>query len=129
MKIKLLNFVFLGSLVLVLVSEARSSRDYMFSITGVVTTEDGVPLENAEITLEVGGSVYEGPRVVKTVKRLTNSTGGFVFMYTSHRRGVQYSITTNKAGFEPQTISGSAPPAGHHTIRLKQVVRKDTGKE
>jgi len=125
---KLLTLLFLGSTVLVLVCEARSNHDYMFSITGVVTTEDGAPLQDAELTLEVDWPVYEGTTAVKTVKRVTNSTGGFVVMYTSHKRGVKYKITVRKDGFEPQTVSGSAPPAGHHTIRLRRTGVTDTGK-
>jgi hypothetical protein len=69
----------------------------------------------------VNGPVYEAVTVVKTVKRMTNSTGGFVFGYISHERGVKYTLTVRKEGFEPQTVSGRAPPAGHHTIRLKKV--------
>ena len=58
---------------------------------------------------------------MKTVDRRTNSTGGFVFGYISHEPGVKYTLTVRKEGFEPQTVSGSTPPAGHHTIRLKKV--------
>jgi hypothetical protein len=126
MTAKPLTLFLLAAMLLILSPEARSTRDYMFSITGVVTTEDGTPLRDVELTLEVDGPVYEGTNSVKTVRRLTNSTGGFVFMYTSHKRGVRYKITAQKSGFEPQTISGSAPPAGHHTIRLK---RSDVGGE
>jgi hypothetical protein len=57
---------------------------------------------------------------VKAERRLTNSTGGFVFMYNSHERGVKYTVTVHKEGFEPQSVSGNAPPAGHHTILLKR---------
>jgi len=113
----LLIFCF-GSLALL--CEARASHDYMFSITGVVTAEDGTPLQDAEVNLELDSPVYEGVTPVKAVKRATNGSGGFVFMYTSHKRGVKYTITVRKQGFEPQAISGSAPPAGHHTIRLKR---------
>src|SRR5258708_9109307 len=95
-------------------------HDYMFGVTGVVTTEDGVPLQDAEVTLEVNGPVYEAVTLVRTVKRSTDGTGGFVFTYISHKRGVEYSLTVRKEGFEPQTVSGSAPPAGHHTIRMKR---------
>jgi carboxypeptidase family protein len=118
---KLVALLLLGSAALALVSEARPSHDYMFGITGVVTAQDGAPLQDVEITLEVNGPVYEGVEPVKTVKRLTNNTGGFVFTYTSHKRGVKYTLTVRKEGFEPQTVSGAAPPAGHHTIRLKKV--------
>jgi hypothetical protein len=109
----------LAAAVSALVCQARS-RDYIFGVTGVVTSEDGTPLQDAEVTLDVSGPIYEGVALVKTERRLTNGTGGFVFMYTSHTRGVKYNITACKDGFEPQTVSGSSPPAGHHTIRLKR---------
>ena len=95
------------------------SHDYIFDVTGVVTAEDGAPVKDAEVTLEVNGPVYEAVTLVRTVKLSTNSTGGFVFMYISHKRGVKYSLTVRKEGFEPETVSGSSPPAGHHTIRMK----------
>jgi hypothetical protein len=118
---KLLALLVFGTAVSV-VCEARPKpvHDYIFSITGVVTTEGGTPLQDAEITLEVNGPVYEAVKLVRTVKRPTSSTGGFVFTYLSHKRGVKYTIAVRKEGFEPQTVSGSAPPAGHHTIHLKR---------
>ena len=118
---KLLTLLVLGSAVLV-VCEVRPMpvHDYIFAVTGVVTTENGTPLQDAEIILEVNGPVYKGVEPVKTVKSMTDNTGGFVFTYISHKRGVKYSITVRKEGFESQTVSGIAPPAGHHTIRLKR---------
>ena len=98
----------------------RVSHDYMFGVNGVVTTDDGAPVQDAEVTLEVNGRVYEAVTPLKTVMRLTNSTGGFGFMYISGESGVKYTLTVRKEGFEPQTVSGSAPPDGHHTIRLKR---------
>jgi hypothetical protein len=96
------------------------SHDYVFDVTGVVTAEDGAPLKDAEATLEVNGPVYEAVTLVRTVKRSTDDTGGFVFTYISHKRGVKYSLTVRKEGFEPETVSGSSPPAGNHVIRLKR---------
>lgn len=79
-----------------------------------------MPLQGAQVTLEVNGPVYAGVTPAKTEQLLTNSTVGFVIMHISHKRGVKYTITARKNGFEPQTVSGSAPPAGHHTIHLKK---------
>lgn len=95
-------------------------HDYMFAVTGVVTTEDGAPIKDVEINLEVNGPVYKGVELIRTVKCMTDDTGGFVFTYTSHKRGVKYSITVRKEDFESQTVSGSSPPASHHTIHLKR---------
>ena len=118
---KLVTLLLVGSAIFALAFGARPlpTHDYIFSVTGVVTSEDGAPLEGAEVTLEVNGPVYQAVELVKTAKLSTNNTGGFVFTYTSHKRGVKYSVTVSKDGFEPQTVSGSAPPSGNHTIRLK----------
>jgi hypothetical protein len=121
MRVGLLVLLALGSAAFGCASSGRQSRDYMFGVTGVVTAEDGTPLEGAEVTLEVNGPVYEAVSPVKAERRLTNKTGGFVFMYNSHERDVKYVVTVRKEGFEPEKVSGSAPPAGHHTIRLKRV--------
>ena len=118
---KLVTLFLVGCTIFALMCEPRPkpAHDYIFSVTGVVTSEDGSPLQGAEVTLEVNGPVYQAVELVKTAKLSTNNTGGFVFMYTSHKRGVKYSVTVSKDGFEPQTVSGSAPPSGNHTIRLK----------
>jgi hypothetical protein len=117
---KRLTLLALGCALLVAGCAARRvSHDYVFGVTGVVTAEDGAPVQDAEVTLGVSGPVYEAVTPVKTVMRLTNSIGGFVFMYISGESGVKYTLTVRKEGFEPQTVSGSAPPEGHHTIRLK----------
>ena len=117
-----LQLLALGCALLVLGCAARRVRmhDYVFGVTGLVTAEDDTPIVGAEVTLEVNGPVYEAITLVKTVKSSTDSGGGFVFAYLSHKRGVSYSLTIHKEGFEPQTVSGSAPPDGHHTIRLNR---------
>jgi hypothetical protein len=38
----------------------RRSHDYIFSVIGVVTNEDGTPIQDADATLEVYGPVYAG---------------------------------------------------------------------
>jgi hypothetical protein len=103
----------------------RIANDYIFGVTGIVTTEDEAPLQGADVTLDVNGPVYEGIDLVRTKHLLTNSTGGFVFEYISHRRGVNYTITVSKEGFEPGTVSGAAPPDGSHAIRLKKSAKPD----
>ena len=117
-----LQLLALGCALLVLGCAARRVRvhDYMFGVTGLVTAEDDTPIVCAEVTLEVNGPVYEAVTLVRTAKGSTNSAGGFAFMYLSHERGVKYSLTVRKEGFEPQTVSGSAPPDGHHTILMKR---------
>jgi|HubBroStandDraft_6_1064221.scaffolds.fasta_scaffold340342_2 hypothetical protein len=106
-------------------SSPSPTHDYIFSVTGVVNTEDGMPLQDAEITLEAKEPVYKGVELIKTAKYMTDKTGGFVFMYISHRRGVNYTLTVRKEGFEPLTVSGSAPPAGNHVIRLKKIAGRE----
>lgn len=68
----------------------------------------------------MNGPVYEAITQVKTVKQLTNITDELVFMYISHERGVKYTPTVHKEGFEPETVSGSSPLAGNHVICLKR---------
>ena len=116
-----LSVLVFASTVWLLICQARS-RDYTFDVTGVVTAGAGAPLQDAEVILEVNGPVYDAVAPVKTARRLTNSYGGFVFVYISHKRGVMYTVTIRKDGFEPQTVSGSAPPPGHHTIRFKRTL-------
>lgn len=112
----------LGLFDLVCEAQPAAVHDYIFSVTGAVQTEDNEPLQDAEITLEVSGPVYDAVTPVTTVRRLTDSTGGFVFSYISHKRGVKYRITARKPGFEPQTVSGSSPPASNRVIHLKKTV-------
>ncbi len=104
-------------------SAGPRARDYIFGVTGVVMTEDGTPLKDAEVVLKVTGPVYAAVSPVVEERRLTDATGGFVFMYNSHRPRVEYTITVQMEGFTPDRVSGAAPPAGHHTIRLKKAVR------
>jgi hypothetical protein len=120
---RLLAILLLGSAVFSLGCAARRSHDYIFAVTGLVTAEDGSPIKDAEISLEVSGPVYEAVTPVKTVRRLTDSNGHFTFMYISHERSVKYIIKMSKNGFEPQTVSGSAPPAAYHAILLKKANR------
>ena len=118
-----LQLLALGCALLVLGCAGQRVRvhDYMFGVTDLVTAEDDTPIVGAEVTLEVNGPVYEAVTLVRAAKGSTNSAGGFVFMYLSHERDVKSSLTVRKEGFEPQTVSGSAPPGGHHTILMKRV--------
>lgn len=81
----LLTLVVLGTTVSVLAcaSATGRSRDYSFGVTGVVIAEDGTPLQDAEVTLEVSGPVYVAVERVKTDRRVTNSTGGFASCTTA----------------------------------------------
>jgi Carboxypeptidase regulatory-like domain len=98
----------------------RITADYVFSVTGVVRTQDEAPLQGADVTLEVNGPIYEAIDLVRNRHVLTTENGGFVFAYISHQDGVKYTITVHKEGFEPQTVSGAAPPNGNHVIKLKK---------
>lgn len=117
---KLFTLLFLGLATFGLGCAAHRLPNYAFSVTGIVATEDGSPIEDAEITLELGGPAYEVALPVKTVGRLTNAAGSFAFTYTTHEQGIPYTVTVSKDGFEPQTVSGSAPPAAYHAFRLKK---------
>jgi hypothetical protein len=82
--------------------------------------ENGAALVGADVTLNVYGPVYSGISSVQIEHQRTNNAGGFVFMHISHLQGVKYKLTVSKFGFETLTLTGSAPPDGHHTIRLKK---------
>jgi hypothetical protein len=110
----------LGAAALGCAPGACMRRDYVFAVTGVVTEEDGAPLKGAEVSLDVRGRVYEAVTPVKEGRRLTDDSGGFAFTYISHDTGVGYSVAVRKDGFEPSRVSGVAPPAAHHSIRLKR---------
>ena len=112
MKTSLLALLVLGCTLLVVACAVRRVHDYIFYVTGVVTAEDNAPVQDAEVTLEVNGPVYEAFTPVKTVKQLTNITGGFVFMYISHKRGVKY------AGRASNLRLFQAAPLQRHTIRF-----------
>ena len=99
----------------------RRIKDYNFTVSGgVVNAEDETRIQEAEVMLEVNGPVYDGVTLVKTVQAKTNDSGVFVFAYLSHKRGVKYTITVRKPGFEPVTVSGNSPPEAKHVIRLKR---------
>jgi Carboxypeptidase regulatory-like domain len=98
----------------------RHVHDYTFDVTGFVTAEDGSPWEGVEVILQVDSSVYAGVTALKSQRLLTNNNGTFIFMYLTGNVSTKYSLTIRKEGFEPQTVSGSSPPATHHAIRLKK---------
>jgi hypothetical protein len=100
----------------------RITKDYVFNVTGIVETQDDVHLQGADVTLEMNGPVYEVIDLVTTRHVVTDENGGFVFAYISHERGVKYTITVGKEGFEQQTVSGAAPPNGNHVIKLKKPI-------
>jgi Carboxypeptidase regulatory-like domain len=103
----------------------RRVHDYTFAVTGLVTAQDGRPLEDAEVTLLVDAPVYEGVTALKSQRLLTNGNGAFMFMYLTGNASTKYSLTIRKEGFEPQTLSGSSPPAAHHSIRLKKAEKTE----
>jgi hypothetical protein len=98
---------------------ARRVHDYSFDVTGFIAAEDGTPLQDVEVVLQVDPPVYEGIAPAKT-QRLVTSKGAFFFRCLSHSRSTRYSITVRKDGFVSQTVSGTAPPDGKYDIRLKR---------
>jgi hypothetical protein len=98
----------------------RIAKDYSFDVTGVVASEDGAPVKGARIPLDLSGPVFEGIGLVKTRHVQTDHTGGFAFGYLTDERGAKYAITIPEQGFKPESISGTAPAPGGHTISLKK---------
>lgn len=94
-------------------------KDYTFDVTGTVSADDGTPLQDVEVILQVDKPVYEGVNSVNT-QRVVTSKGAFIFRCLSHSQSTKYTVTVRKDGYEPQTVSGTAPPNGDFTIRLKK---------
>lgn len=88
-------------------------------MTGTVSAEDGTALQDVEVVLQVDKPLYEGVNPVN-IQRVVTSKGAFIFRCLSHSRPTKYSITVRKDGYEPQTVSDTAPPNGNFTIRLKK---------
>jgi hypothetical protein len=120
MKSRLLLVLVVGCVLLPVDCAARRVHDYVFDVTGSVAAEDGSPLEGVELILLVETPVYEGVTPVKTQRLVTNK-GAFIFRCLSHSPATKYTVTVRKEGYEPQTLSGTAPPDGHHAIRLKRL--------
>jgi hypothetical protein len=126
LKIKLPTLVALSCVFLVSGCAVRRSRnqDYVFGVTGVVTGEDGTPLKDVDVILNLDAPVYEGIAPVRT-KRLMAIDGTFVLMYISGSPSTKYTVTVQKNGFDPQTVAGTAPPDGHHVFRLRRISDND----
>jgi hypothetical protein len=103
------------------------AKDYTFDVTGTVSADDGTPLQNVEVILQVDRPVYEGVNAVNT-QRVVTSKGAFIFRCLSHSQSTKYTVTVRKDGYEPQTVSGTAPPNGDFTIRLKKASAEGAGK-
>ena len=94
-------------------------RHYMFDATGVITTEDGTPLKDVEVTLRTSSLVCEGVTCF-SARRIVAGDGTFAFMYLTGDPSIKYEITVRKEGFNSEIVSGSSPPAAHHTFRLRK---------
>ncbi|HLW83863.1 MAG TPA: carboxypeptidase-like regulatory domain-containing protein [Candidatus Sulfotelmatobacter sp.] len=126
LKNKPLALLALGCALVAAGRAVRRDHDYRFGVTGVVSAEDGTPINDVEVILNLDTPVYEGITPI-TTKRVTANNGAFVLMYISGSPSTKYTITIQKQGFEPQTVAGSAPPDGHHVFRLKRIRDGDHG--
>jgi hypothetical protein len=123
MKIKLLTRLVFGCALLAAACFPHRIVDYNFFVFGTVATEDGAPLEGVEVVLQVESPIYEALTPV-TTKRLVTSDDKFFFGGLTSNPSTKYTVTVHKEGFEPQTVSGSAPPNGEYHVRLKRAVGK-----
>lgn len=109
-----------------LTSEARPTpvHDYVFNVTGLVRTAEGTPVQDARVTLQLVGPSDHENTPTKTLTVNTDSSGEFSFnLFVSQKRGVKYTLTVQKEGFEPTTASGSSPPSQNHVIELRRLER------
>lgn len=123
MKTTMLMLLVLGCIT---VSPARV-KDYTFDVIGTISADDGTPLQDVEVVLQVDTPIYEGVKPVNT-QRVVTSKGAFIFRCLSHSRSTKYTVTVRKDGYEPQTVSGTAPPNGNLTIRLQKASTEGAGK-
>jgi hypothetical protein len=114
----LLKLFLLGCAALVFCAAPRV-KDHIFDVAGTVSAEDGTPLYDVEVILNVDPPIYEGVEEVNT-QRVVTSKGAFIFRCLSHSASTKYTVTVRKEGYEAQGISGTAPPSGSYTIRLKK---------
>jgi len=119
MKINLLAILILVCVLLAPVCGAYRVREHTFDVIGTLSAEDGTALQDVDVILQVDTPVYEGVKPVNT-KRLVTSKGAFIFRCMSHSSSTKYTVTVRKDGYEPQTVSGTAPPDGNFTIRLRK---------
>lgn len=81
MKITMLMLLVLGCAT---VCPARV-KDYTFDVTGTISADDGTPLQDVEVVLQVDTPIYEGIKPVNT-QRVVTSKGAFIFRCLSHSR-------------------------------------------
>jgi len=98
---------------------ASRVHDHVFDITGTIDASDGAPVNDVEVILDVDKPIYDGLTPV-TTQRVVTSKGAFIFRCLSHDPATSYRVTVRKNGYEPQTVSGKAPPDAHLTIHLKK---------
>lgn len=119
----LLALLILGVQVLASTCQAQFGqrvKDYNFTVSGAVITEDDARIQDADVTLELNVPVYNGVTPLKAIHVKTTASGAFVFAYLSHQQEVKYTLSVHKTGFESVVINGSCPPPGKHVIRLKR---------
>lgn len=97
-------------------------RDHVFDVTETVAASDGTPLDEVEVILAVDKPIYDGVTPVKS-QRLVTSKGAFIFRCLTHNSVTNYRVTVGKDGYEPQFVSGKAPPDANLSIHLKKISR------
>ena len=96
----------------------RGTRDYIFSVTGVVQDSTGRPLAGARVLLKTQGPVYQAITPVRDRAVETNDGGGFVFMYITHQYSTPYVLTVEKPGCQSWEAKAAAPPQQAHVATL-----------
>lgn len=120
LKTKTAALLVLGCSIMTACAVRRVSRDYDLTVMGYVATEDGMPLQNVEVVLQVETPIYNALTPVTSQRVVTDNNGLFALGGLSHNSVTKYTVTVRKDGFEPQTVSGSSPPDAHLVFRLKK---------
>jgi hypothetical protein len=88
-------------------------QDYPFGVTLHVADELDAPIADARVSLHTQRGSDEG-----TDERLTDESGGCVFMHVSGGSRVPFLLSVDKEGYASQTLSGVASPYAHLKVTL-----------
>jgi hypothetical protein len=93
------------------------TRDYFFSVTGVVEGPNKEPIAGARVTLRTEVPVYDAVTPVRDRTVDTDENGGFVFVYIAHK-ATPYVLSVDTKGCRSRELRAVAPPNQEHVIAL-----------
>ncbi len=90
----------------------RAHHDYVFSITGIVTSADGIPLRNVTVFVLLDKPVYRLLTPVVQITTKTDERGWFVLQSISHHVEIDFIVVVRADGYEEVVFQGGGlqPP-------------------